>query len=651
MTDDPLILWLDHGSAPGNPLLGGKFASLAEMTAAGFSVPPGFGVTTAAYRAFMEHADLRPEAERLRNAARDMAVVDIGKDRARLVEAIGASPMPEALETAIRHGYRLLEERTGRAGVPVAVRSSGEAEDLADASFAGQYDTYLWIVGADAVLRQVRACWASMFGDTALTYRAGGDDAAAAGGGICVGIQQMVEARAAGVMFTLDPLNGDRSKIVMEACWGLGEGVVKGDVTPSRFTIDKVTLEIVKRDVVPQSEEYRFDPASGAVRLMPIAPERKGIRLHRGRRGAGARETRETDRGTARCGAGYRMGDRRRRRRAHPPGPARNGVEPTRERGPRLREQDRRRTRARTALGRPGGRCRPRTPKPVKSADFAYHRPSDIADAVRYLQDYDGGARVLAGGQSLVPMMNMRLWRPEALIDINGLTGLAELTVEGDETRIGALVRYTTLEFSPVVAERLPLLRAMVAFVGDRQVRNRGTIGGSLVQGDPTGEMPLGCLVLDASVSVLGPSGPRSIAMADLYEGAYAATLAPDELLTEIRFPRHPSHFAFREFCRRHNDFCVLSVAATGRVSDGGRWSGLRIGLGGVNDTPVLADASMALLEGSRLDDADIAAAGEAARGAIDPPDDIRGSAEYRAHLVLLYVARVLRDLRTSALG
>ena len=207
----------------------------------------------------------------MRNAARDMALVDIGKDRARLVEAIGASPMPEALETAIRHGYRLLEERTGRAGVPVAVRSSGEAEDLADASFAGQYDTYLWIVGADAVLRQVRACWASMFGDTALTYRAGSDDdALAVSGGICVGIQQMVEARAAGVMFTLDPLNGDRSKIVMEACWGLGEGVVKGDVTPSRFTIDKVTLEIVKRDVVPQSEEYRFDPASGAVRLMPI---------------------------------------------------------------------------------------------------------------------------------------------------------------------------------------------------------------------------------------------------------------------------------------------------------------------------------------------------------------------------------------------
>ena len=275
MTADPLVLWLDHGSAPGNPLLGGKFASLAEMTAAGFSIPPGFGVTTVAYRTFMAHAGLQEDAAHVRVAARGNALADIGDTRTRLVEAIGTSPMPDELETAIRRNYAILEEKTGRDGVPVAVRSSGEAEDLADASFAGQYDTYLWIAGADAVLRHVRACWASMFGDAALSYRAGGDDSAAvAGDGICVGIQQMVEARAAGVMFTLDPLTGDRSKIVMEACWGLGEGVVKGDVMPGRFTVDKVTLEIVKRDIVPQSEEYRFDPTAGAVSLMPVAPER-----------------------------------------------------------------------------------------------------------------------------------------------------------------------------------------------------------------------------------------------------------------------------------------------------------------------------------------------------------------------------------------
>ena len=274
MTADPFVLWLDDDTAPGNPLLGGKFASLAEMTAAGFSVPPGFGVTTSAYRAFMERADLEAEASRVREKARATALDDIAEDRARLVAAISASPMPAVLETAVRQGYRILEEKTGQDGVPVAVRSSGEAEDLADASFAGQYDTYLWIAGADAVLQHVRACWASMFGDTALTYRPGSGGAPSAHAGICVGVQQMVEARAAGVMFTLDPLNGDRSKIVMEACWGLGEGVVKGDVTPSRFTIDKAALEVVKRDVVPQSEEYRFDPATGSVRLMPLAPER-----------------------------------------------------------------------------------------------------------------------------------------------------------------------------------------------------------------------------------------------------------------------------------------------------------------------------------------------------------------------------------------
>ena len=289
MTADPLVLWLDDDTAPGSPLLGGKFASLARMMAAGFAVPPGFGVTTAAYRRFMDHAGLRAQAAQVQAAARRRAPSEIGEARAALVGAILSAPMPAQLEAALRLNYALLEERTGKAAVPVAVRSSGEAEDLADASFAGQYDTYLWIAGADAVLRNVRACWASMFGDAALSYRPQGDEGGEAGAatgdddhdddrgiGICVGIQQMVEARAAGVMFTLDPLNGDRSKIVMEACWGLGEGVVKGDVTPSRLALDKVTFEIVRREIASQSEEYRYDPASAAVRLMPVVPGREG---------------------------------------------------------------------------------------------------------------------------------------------------------------------------------------------------------------------------------------------------------------------------------------------------------------------------------------------------------------------------------------
>lgn len=285
----------------------------------------------------------------------------------------------------------------------------------------------------------------------------------------------------------------------------------------------------------------------------------------------------------------------------------------------------------------------------MKAADFIYHRVSNVAEAVRYLQDYDGGARVLAGGQSLAPMLNMRLWRPAALIDINGLGELAGIEVDGEETHIGALVRHVTVEDSPLVAERLPLLAAMVRFVGDRQVRNRGTIGGSLVQGDPTGEMPLGCLVLGARLNAVGPAGLRTIDMETFYEGAYAATLKPDELLTEILFFKHPPHHAFHEFCRRHNDFAVLSVAATGTVSGDGSWHCVRIGLGGVHDTPVLAQDSMTLLEGSRLSDADISAAGKAALDAIDPPSDVRASAQYRAHLVPRYIARALRDLRASA--
>ena len=276
MSGDPFILWLDHDAAPGNALLGGKFANLAEMTAAGFAVPPGCGVSTAAYRYFLAETGLAAEAEAVQRTARTLALPDIKARSAKLVEAIAAAPMPGELDAAVRAYYALLEEKTGEKNVPVAVRSSGESEDLAGASFAGQYDTYLWITGADAVLQNMRACWASMFSEAVLTYRREVEDAGAVeDSAICVGIQQMVEARAAGVMLTLDPLNGDRSKIVMEACWGLGEGGVKGDIDPSRFAIDKVTFEVIKREIVSQAEEYRFDPGAGAVGLVPLAAERR----------------------------------------------------------------------------------------------------------------------------------------------------------------------------------------------------------------------------------------------------------------------------------------------------------------------------------------------------------------------------------------
>jgi carbon-monoxide dehydrogenase medium subunit len=286
----------------------------------------------------------------------------------------------------------------------------------------------------------------------------------------------------------------------------------------------------------------------------------------------------------------------------------------------------------------------------MKASHFTYHRPTSVDEAVAFLDDYGGAARVIAGGQSLVPMMNMRLWRPLALVDINRIPELAEVRTEGTSTVLGALVRYATLERHALVADRLPVLPHLVKHIGDRQVRNRGTVGGSLVQADPTGEFPLACLVLGASVRAVGPEGVRTIPVAELYEGSYATVLGLEELLTEVVFPVAPAHFAFTEVTRRHNDFAVISVLAVGNRGADGRWRDVRVGLGGIADTPVLAAAAAAVLDGSDLSDAVIREAAELALEVADPPSDIRASAEYRRHLVPVYVRRVLNELRDAPL-
>ena len=285
----------------------------------------------------------------------------------------------------------------------------------------------------------------------------------------------------------------------------------------------------------------------------------------------------------------------------------------------------------------------------MKPGPLGYHRADSVPRAVGLLSAYEGTARVIAGGQSLVPMLSMRLIQPDALVDLNGLAELAQTRTAGDETVLGALVRYTTIEQSPVIAGRLGLLARMVRHIGDRQVRNRGTIGGSLAQGDPTGEMPLACLVLGANVRVTGPAGDRELPVADLYQGSYATVLGPCEVLTEVIFPRAPAHFAFAEQCRRHNDFAVVSVAAVGDREPDGTWSSIRVALGGVADQPVLATAAGAIASRSRLPDEAIAEAAEAALEVADPPSDVRASADYRRYLVPVYVRRVLTELRSSA--
>jgi aerobic carbon-monoxide dehydrogenase medium subunit len=288
----------------------------------------------------------------------------------------------------------------------------------------------------------------------------------------------------------------------------------------------------------------------------------------------------------------------------------------------------------------------------VKPAPFGYHRAGSVQGAVGLLSAYEGSARVIAGGQSLVPMLNMRLLRPDALIDINGIASLRAVSIAPEAVTLGALVRYSEIERSAQIKQRLPLLSLMVTHIGDRQVRNRGTIGGSLVHGDPTGEMPLACLTLGAFVRVAGGAETptvREIALEDLYETSYASTLDPCEVLTEVVFPASPARAAFAESTRRHNDFAVASVAAVGDVGSDGRWRHVRIGLGGVADCPLLATSAMQAVEGTTLDDAVIAEAARAAAGMTDPPTDIRGTAEYRRHLTSVYVQRVLRQLRDES--
>jgi aerobic carbon-monoxide dehydrogenase medium subunit len=274
----------------------------------------------------------------------------------------------------------------------------------------------------------------------------------------------------------------------------------------------------------------------------------------------------------------------------------------------------------------------------VKPAPFAYVRPQSLDEAVKALTD--DGARVLAGGQSLVPMLHMRLLQPSTVVDINRIAELDAVSADDGVISIGALVRYTTLETSPVVGERLPLLQHVVRYVGDRQVRNRGTIGGSLAQADPVGEVPLVCLALGATVVALSRRGTREIPAEELILGPYTTSLEPDELVVEVRFPDSPTSFAFHEVTRRHNDFAVLAVAVVGSRADDGSWTDLRVGLSGAHYNPLLVR-----LPDSSLQEGAIESGVEACLVEIDPPDDVRASAEYRRHLVAIHVARLLGRL------
>lgn len=269
---DAHVVWLDDVERASPEVLGGKLSNLAEITRRGFAVPPAFGVTTLAYRRFLTAGGLEAAAAETSSVdPGDLEAVQAAS--ARMVAAILEAELPADVEAAIRGAYARFEDVAGEEQVPVAVRSSAVAEDLAGASFAGQYETFLWITGAEEVLQHVRKCWTGPFTVPALTYRH--EDAPAVAPEMAVGVQLMVTARAAGVMFTLDPLNGDRSKVVIEGAWGLGESVVGGEVNPDRHRVDKVTLELLGQDIASKDVETRFDASSGRVQTVPVPEDRR----------------------------------------------------------------------------------------------------------------------------------------------------------------------------------------------------------------------------------------------------------------------------------------------------------------------------------------------------------------------------------------
>jgi carbon-monoxide dehydrogenase medium subunit len=253
---------------------------------------------------------------------------------------------------------------------------------------------------------------------------------------------------------------------------------------------------------------------------------------------------------------------------------------------------------------------------------------------------------LLAGGQSLVPLLNARLARPGCLVDVNRISGLDFVEARNGDIAVGALTRHAELEWSPLIAERVPLLAECVRFVGDRQIRLRGTLGGSLAHADPTAELPLAAVTLGARIRASGRSGTREMPAEEFFAGYYTTRLEPGEMITEVVFPTPAGQVtAFAEVARRHGDFAILAVAAAGEPGPDATWRTLRIALSGVGDRPVLCEEAAAVAAGSSLGQDERRAVAEACLSAVRPKSDIRASAEYRRHLISIYVARVLASL------
>jgi len=289
----------------------------------------------------------------------------------------------------------------------------------------------------------------------------------------------------------------------------------------------------------------------------------------------------------------------------------------------------------------------------MKPAPFTYHAPASLDEALGLLAAHGEEARPLAGGQSLVPMMNMRIARPEHLVDLNGVAELSFLREEADAVVVGALVRHAEIERSALLRRVAALLPCVAETIGHYAIRTRGTIGGSLALADPAAQWPLLAMLLDAQLTSARPGGTRTLAARDFFIDIFTTALEPGELLVSASFPRlaPDEGWGYRRFARRHGDFAIVAAAATLALDGAGRIERLRLALGGVGGTPVVLDALASAQQG-RLPGPDIweEVAGSAAR-AIDPSGDIHASAALRRELAAVLTRSALGDAlaRTGA--
>ncbi len=283
MESTPYTLPFEQCDQGSHHRVGGKNASLGSMIQANAPVPPGFAITTDAYKEMLATNGLDQQVKTILDKLDSKDVESVTRASQTIRSLIEKNPIPDSIEKAIRSSYDNLCQKSApknlnipKNDLPVAVRSSATAEDLPGASFAGQQDTFLWVVGIDEVLRHVIKGWSSLYTARAIAYRMerGFPHEKVF---MSLGVQKMVNARAAGVMFTLNPINGDRSKVVIDASWGLGEAVVGGEVTPDNFLVDKIAMEIIKRVLSPKAIEYIADPENRRVKRQEVPMERQKV--------------------------------------------------------------------------------------------------------------------------------------------------------------------------------------------------------------------------------------------------------------------------------------------------------------------------------------------------------------------------------------